>query len=110
MTANKPIRDVTEYADKVLRRRLESADGVGQVLVIGGRKRQVNVWVNADQLRAYNLTVNDVSRTLQAQNADIPGGRIDQGSQSITHAHARARGDARTSSASSCSARWTAIR
>ncbi|HXR44262.1 MAG TPA: efflux RND transporter permease subunit [Pseudolysinimonas sp.] len=84
VSANKPIRDVTEYADKVLRRRLESADGVGQVLVIGGRKRQVNVWVNADQLRAYNLTVNDVSRTMQAQNADIPGGRIDQGPQSIT--------------------------
>ncbi|HTH07083.1 MAG TPA: efflux RND transporter permease subunit, partial [Ilumatobacteraceae bacterium] len=84
VSANKPIRDVTEYADKVLRRRLESADGVGQVLVIGGRKRQVNIWVNADQLRAYNLTVNDVSRTLQAQNADIPGGRIDQGPQSIT--------------------------
>jgi len=84
VSANRPIRDVTEYADKVLRRRLESADGVGQVLVIGGRKRQVNIWVNADQLRAYNLTVNDVSRTLQAQNADIPGGRIDQGAQSIT--------------------------
>ena len=84
VTADKPIRDVTEYADKVLRRRLESADGVGQVLVLGGRKRQVNVWVNADQLRAYNLTVNDVSRTLQSQNVDIPGGRIDQGPQSIT--------------------------
>src|SRR6187399_2366019 len=84
VSAKKPIRDVTEYADKVLRRRLESADGVGQVLVLGGRKRQVNVWVNADQLRAYNLTVNDVSRTMQAQNADIPGGRIDQGPQSIT--------------------------
>src|SRR6187455_611924 len=84
VSADKPIRDDTEYADKVLRRRLESADGVGQVLVIGGRKRQVNVWVNSDQLRAYNLTVNDVSRTMQAQNADIPGGRIDQGPQSIT--------------------------
>src|SRR5688572_10288310 len=84
LTADKPIREITEYADKVLRRRLESADGVGQVLVLGGRKRQVNVWVNAGQLRAYNLTVNDVSRTLQAQNADIPGGRIDQGPQSIT--------------------------
>jgi HAE1 family hydrophobic/amphiphilic exporter-1 len=84
VSAKQPIRDVTEYADKVLRRRLESADGVGQVLVLGGRKRQVNVWVNAGQLRAYNLTVNDVSRTLQAQNADIPGGRIDQGPQSIT--------------------------
>jgi HAE1 family hydrophobic/amphiphilic exporter-1 len=84
VSATRPIRDVTEYADKVLRRRLESADGVGQVLVIGGRKRQVNIWVNADQLRGYNLTVNDISRALQSQNADIPGGRIDQGPQSIT--------------------------
>jgi HAE1 family hydrophobic/amphiphilic exporter-1 len=84
VSANKPIRDVTEYTDKVLRRRLESADGVGQVLVLGGRKRQINVWVAADRLRAYNLTVNDVARTLQAQNADIPGGRIDEGAQSIT--------------------------
>jgi HAE1 family hydrophobic/amphiphilic exporter-1 len=84
VSANKPIRDVTEYTDKVLRRRLESADGVGQVLVLGGRKRQINVWVDADRLRAYNLTVNDVSRTLQSQNADIPGGRIDEGAQSIT--------------------------
>jgi HAE1 family hydrophobic/amphiphilic exporter-1 len=84
VTAKKPIRDVTEYTDKVLRRRLESTDGVGQVLVLGGRKRQINVWVDADRLHAYNLTVNDVARALQAQNADIPGGRIDQGPQSIT--------------------------
>jgi HAE1 family hydrophobic/amphiphilic exporter-1 len=84
VTAKKPIRDVTEYTDKVLRRRLESADGVGQVLVLGGRKRQVNVWVDGDRLRAYNLTVNEVARTLQSQNADIPGGRIDEGAQSIT--------------------------
>jgi HAE1 family hydrophobic/amphiphilic exporter-1 len=84
VTARKPIRDVTEYTDKVLRRRLESTDGVGQVLVLGGRKRQVNVWVEAARLHAYNLTVNDVSRALQAQNADVPGGRIDQGPQSIT--------------------------
>jgi len=84
VTAKKPIRDVTEYTDKVLRRRLESTDGVGQVLVLGGRKRQINVWVDADRLHAYNLTVNDISRALQGQNADIPGGRIDQGPQSIT--------------------------
>jgi HAE1 family hydrophobic/amphiphilic exporter-1 len=84
VTARKPIRDVTEYTDKVLRRRLESTDGVGQVLVLGGRKRQINIWVDAGRLHAYNLTVNDVSRALQAQNADIPGGRIDQGPQSIT--------------------------
>jgi hydrophobic/amphiphilic exporter-1 (mainly G- bacteria), HAE1 family len=84
LTANKPIRDITEYADKVLRRQLESVNGVGQVLVLGGRQRQVNVWLDADRLRAYNLTVTDVSRALQAQNIEIPGGRVDQGPQSVT--------------------------
>src|SRR5919107_1530120 len=84
LTAGKPVRDITEYADKVLRRQLESVNGVGQVLILGGRQRQINVWLDADRLRAYNLTVNDVSRALQAQNLEIPGGRVDQGPQSIT--------------------------
>ena len=43
LTAHKPVREVTEYADKVLRRQLESITGVGQVLVLGGRQRQINV-------------------------------------------------------------------
>ncbi len=84
LTANAPLRDITEYADKVLRRQLESADGVGQVLVLGGRQRQINVWLDAGRLQAQNLTVNDVARALQAQNADVPGGRVDQGARSIT--------------------------
>jgi HAE1 family hydrophobic/amphiphilic exporter-1 len=84
VTAAKPLRDITEFADKSLRRWLESVDGVGQVLVIGGRKRQVNVWLDSELLGAQGLSVNEVSRALQAQNADIPGGRIDRGAQSIT--------------------------
>src|SRR5258707_13238791 len=84
LSANKPVRDITEYADKVLRRQLESVNGVGQVLVLGGRQRQINVWLDADRLRAYNLTVTDVSRALQGQNIEIPGGRVDQGPQSLT--------------------------
>ncbi|HEX7798057.1 MAG TPA: efflux RND transporter permease subunit [Vicinamibacterales bacterium] len=84
LTANKPVREVTEYADKVLRRQLESVSGVGQVMVLGGRLRQINVWLDADRLRAYNLTVTDVSRALQAQNIEVPGGRVDQGPQSLT--------------------------
>src|SRR5260221_2805874 len=81
---NKPVRDITEYADKVLRRQLESVTGVGQVIVLGGGPRQINVWLDADRLRAYNLTVTDVARSLQQQNIEIPGGRMDQGSQSVT--------------------------
>ncbi len=84
LTANKPVREVTEYADKVLRRQIESVSGVGQVLVLGGRQRQVNVWLDADRMRAYNVTVTEISRALQAQNIEVPGGRVDQGGQSLT--------------------------
>ncbi|MGZ3461480.1 MAG: efflux RND transporter permease subunit [Archangium sp.] len=44
--AERPVREITEYADRVLRRRLETVRGVGQVSIIGGRKRQVNVWMD----------------------------------------------------------------
>jgi HAE1 family hydrophobic/amphiphilic exporter-1 len=84
LSAARPVRDITEYADKVLRRQLESVNGVGQVLILGGRQRQVNIGLDADRLRAYNVTVTDVSRALQAQNVEIPGGRVDQGPQSLT--------------------------
>src|SRR5437763_5325141 len=84
LTADRPVRDITEYADKVLRRQLESLNGVGQVLVIGGRERQINIRLDADRLRAYNVTVTDVARALNQQNAEIPGGRMDQGASSIT--------------------------
>ncbi|MGB7218981.1 MAG: efflux RND transporter permease subunit [Vicinamibacterales bacterium] len=84
LSADKPVRDLTEYADKVLRRQIESLNGVGQVVIVGGRQRQINVWLDADRLRAYGVTVTDVSRALSGQNIEIPGGRMDQGPQSVT--------------------------
>ena len=84
VSAKQPVREVTEFVDKVLRRQIESVSGVGQVLVLGGRQRQVNLWLDADRLRSHNLTVTDVSRALQSQNIEIPGGRMEQGSRSVT--------------------------
>ena len=84
VSAPAPIRDITEYADKKLRRQLESVSGVGQVVVVGGRPRQINFLLDADRLRAYNLTVTDVSRAIQTQNAEIPGGRVEQGATAMT--------------------------
>src|ERR1043166_2951276 len=84
LSANRPIRDITEYADKVLRRQLESLNGVGQVLILGGRQRQINIWLDGDRLRAYNVTVTDVAPAVESQNPEIPGGRVDQGPQSLT--------------------------
>jgi HAE1 family hydrophobic/amphiphilic exporter-1 len=84
VSADKPIRDITEYAHKTLRRQLEGISGVGQVAVVGGRSRQINIWLDAARLRSYNLTVTEVSRALRSQNAEIPGGRIEQGATAMT--------------------------
>ncbi len=84
VSSRRPIRDTTEFADKVLRRALENVNGVGQVLVLGGRQRQINVWLDAGRLQAYNVTVNDVARALQNQNIEVPGGRLENGPQWIT--------------------------
>src|SRR5581483_47289 len=84
LSSRQPVRETTEYADKVLRRKLESLNGVGQVLILGGRQRQINVWLDSERLRAYNLTVTDVARALEGQNIEVPGGRVDQGPESLT--------------------------
>ena len=84
ISSNRSVREMTEYADKVLRRQLESIDGVGQVTIIGGRKRQINVYLDGDKLRAYNLTVAQVAAALQSQNIEVPGGRVEEAARNLT--------------------------
>ncbi|MCC6559536.1 MAG: efflux RND transporter permease subunit [Polyangiaceae bacterium] len=78
------VRAVTEFADKVLRRELESLPGVGQVTIIGGRKRQVNVWIDPERLQKFNLTAGVVAGALASQNVEIPAGRVEQGGRTLT--------------------------
>ncbi len=84
VASNRNIREMTEFADKVLRRQIESVNGVGQAQIIGGRKRQVNVYLDGDKLRGYNLTVTQVWGALQAQNLEVPGGRVEQADRALT--------------------------
>jgi hydrophobe/amphiphile efflux-1 (HAE1) family protein len=82
--ADKPVREITEYADRVLRRRLETVPGVGQVTLIGGRKRQVNVWVDPVRMRAAGVSAGQLQAALASQNMSLPGGSIETGPQRYT--------------------------
>ncbi len=82
--ADTSVRQLTELADKEIRRRLESVTGVGQVTVLGGRKRQVNVWLDPVKLRALGLTAADVQRAIAAQNLTLPGGSVKSGAEQLT--------------------------
>ncbi|MES2692082.1 MAG: efflux RND transporter permease subunit, partial [Verrucomicrobiota bacterium] len=55
---------------------LESSAGVGQVTLLGGRKRQINVWLDPVRLRAFGLTAPDVEQALKRQNVQIPAGTV----------------------------------
>ena len=71
------LRELTEYADNVVRERIQRLPGVGTVH-IGGRKRfAVHVELDGDRLSAHGLTVADVQDALRRENVEIPSGRIE---------------------------------
>lgn len=84
LSANKPVRDLSEYANKTLRHQLEGADGVGQVTLIGEQARQINIWVDPDKLAAYGLPVTSILNAVQNQNVQLPAGNVDQGNTQLT--------------------------
>ncbi len=84
LTASKPIRDITEFADKTLKRQIETVSGVGQIIILGGRERQINVWLDPEKLRSYGLTVTDAVNALRAENIQVPGGSVEQDTRDLT--------------------------
>ncbi len=84
LSADRSLRELTELADKVVRVQLERAGGVGEVRVVGGLERAINIWVDADRLAAYKLPITSVSQALDRQNADVPGGNVDTGRQELS--------------------------
>src|SRR5881394_4388120 len=84
LLSKRPVREVTEFADHELRETLENVAGVGQVTILGGRKRQIQVYVDAQKLRATGLSVIDVQRAIVGQNVTAPGGDIDTGPNRYT--------------------------
>jgi HAE1 family hydrophobic/amphiphilic exporter-1 len=78
------IREVTEMADKRVRRQIESIFGVGQVDIVGGLGRQVNVWLKPVEMRSYGITSADVQRAISMQNLSTPGGVVESGPSRIT--------------------------
>jgi HAE1 family hydrophobic/amphiphilic exporter-1 len=72
------LREVSEIARKQVKEDIETLRGVGQVIMVGQQERTININVDPDKLAAYNLSIAQVKRSVQAQNIELPGGRVDQ--------------------------------
>src|SRR5690349_6747613 len=73
------LRDLTRLADEVVSRRLENIPGVGNVTLVGGLKRQINVQLLPDRLNALGVSPDMVVDALNRENGDVPAGRVDAG-------------------------------
>src|SRR5688572_20878353 len=72
-------RELYTLADRYVKSTIESARGVGQVLIEGAVERAIQINVDAGKLAAYRTSIMQVHDAIVAQNAEVPGGRVDAG-------------------------------
>jgi hydrophobic/amphiphilic exporter-1 (mainly G- bacteria), HAE1 family len=77
-------RELFFIADRYVKSTIESARGVGQVIIEGAVERAIQVNINADKLAAYRLSIMQVHDAIVAQNAEVPGGRVDAGFRELS--------------------------
>jgi len=76
LSGQRSRRELTELADKIVKVQIERSLGVGEVDVVGGLERAINIWIDADRLAAYRLPVTAVRDAVDRQNANIAGGNV----------------------------------
>ncbi|NVB79528.1 MAG: efflux RND transporter permease subunit, partial [Kofleriaceae bacterium] len=77
-------RELTRFADKQVKQRIERLKGVGQIVILGGQERQINVQLDPIRLASAGVSALEVQRAISASNVDVPGGQIEMGPRNRT--------------------------
>ena len=75
-------RDLEEYVDNILSNKITGLPGVASVSIFGGNERAVRIAMNPDLMAARGVTVMDVVAALGNRNLNVPGGKIEAGTNS----------------------------
>ena len=76
--------ELTDYADRYVADRLKVLPGVATVILGGGRRYAMRLWLDRDRLAAFGLAPQDVEAALARQNVEIPAGRIESSQREFT--------------------------
>ncbi|MDP1935727.1 MAG: efflux RND transporter permease subunit [Hylemonella sp.] len=68
--------ELTNWADQVLKKRLENVRGVGAVNLVGGSKREINIYLDPQAMEALGITADQVANAVRSENQDLPVGAI----------------------------------
>ena len=79
-----PIEELTRIANDEVKRRLETIAGVGQVQLIGGRERRIEVELDPIRMRAVKVGATEIRMAIERANADTPGGKLELGPHAET--------------------------
>ncbi len=83
MSGRRSLVDLYSLAEDDVLPRLQSVAGVADVTISGGLRREIQVKVDPDRLRAYSLTVQSVQNALTRENVSTPSGRLTEGTTSV---------------------------
>ena len=78
------VQTLRDYAEHVVKPRLEQVSGVASVNVRGGRERQVNVLLDLDRVRALGMTPVAIADRIRMENLSVPAGNYDEGTRLIS--------------------------
>jgi HAE1 family hydrophobic/amphiphilic exporter-1 len=78
MSGDRSQRELTTIADRIVKRQLESIEGVGSVEIVGGSERQFQVLLDLDAMNARQITFQEVSSAIAGSNFELPAGRLDR--------------------------------
>ncbi|PYS97925.1 MAG: AcrB/AcrD/AcrF family protein [Acidobacteria bacterium] len=83
VSAPRDIIQLTDMVTTLIQEKVQSADGVGEAVVFGGRTKQIKLFIDPDRLRAYGLATNQVTAAVTAQNQELPGGTLVEGAKTV---------------------------
>ncbi|MGH8832133.1 MAG: efflux RND transporter permease subunit, partial [Polaromonas sp.] len=68
--------ELTNWADQVLKKRLENVRGAGSVTLVGGTRREINIYLNPQAMESLGITADQVVNAVRNENQDLPVGAI----------------------------------
>lgn len=68
--------EMTDFADRLVKDRLQTAPGVAEVRIFGERRYAMRVWLDKARMAAFGVTAKDIENAVRSQNLEAPSGTI----------------------------------
>jgi HAE1 family hydrophobic/amphiphilic exporter-1/multidrug efflux pump len=73
---SKSLLELSDYAENVLQQQFQTIKDVSSVGIFGQKRYAMRIWLNPDKMSAYNVAFTDIRNTLNAENIELPPGKI----------------------------------